>query len=144
MCKYCQDGVPVVSGEMLSNELKNNINENKERIISLEELDNICRESIGNINSNLNKILIFHKFMECISSLHLNKYINIKDVNINLSINNKELDIFIKENKAVILCKDTSLIYLGYYNNETNDIKLIKVLDVADENICDNLNNFIK
>lgn len=82
--------------------------------------------------------------MECISSLHLNKYVNIKDVNINLSINNKELDIFIKENKAVILCKETSLIYLGYYNNETNDIKLIKVLDVADENICDNLNNFIK
>lgn len=31
MCKYCQDGVPVVSGEMISNELKNNINENKER-----------------------------------------------------------------------------------------------------------------
>ena len=109
----------------------------RERVISLEELDNICRESIGNINSNLNKILIFHKFMECISSLHLNKYVNIKDVNINLSINNKE-------NKAVILCKETSLIYLGYYNNETNDIKLIKVLDVVDENICDNLNNFIK
>ena len=139
MCKYCEDGVAVVSDDdvcfiiMADSNGKSYLRRYDKSNDFIINFCPMCGKKINN-ESELNNNNTLYNYNICLSFVEKNQWEKIEPSKVNIPTkNDSDIEVFVKETNVMIISQDEELVCFGNYNREINDIRIVKVFNLRTE-----------